>query len=155
MPRNELTPTDLAAIIQGALRPLSEKVDDLLANRVTRSDMDKLRAEITTGYVSRDVYEARHSALIDRGLQMEAMIREERKERETDQQKLHDRLESGRQQLEERMKLQKEETEKEFKEARQAQLSAKDQAWLRISQVIGLVAGLIGLFELISQHYKP
>lgn len=156
MPRhnNDMTPADIAAILQSALRPLSEKVDDLLANRVTRADMEKLRAEITTGYVSRDVYEARHTSLIDRTLQLEAMIRELRKDVDADIQKIHDRLESGKAQLEARIIKHEEETGKKLDANDKAQLSRKDQRWLRLTQIGSGIAVAVTIIGLLLQHVK-
>lgn len=141
---------EIAAIIQTALGPLmgevqslKGKVDTLSVDRVTRTDLEKLRAEIVGSYVPRDSYEARHAALIDRNLQLENIMRELRKEYEQDIQRIHERLESGKQQLEERIK-----------EIQQAELSAKDRAWLRVNQVLGILAILITIAELFLQHVK-
>lgn len=134
--RNELTPSDIATIIQSAIRPVSEKVDDLLRDRVTRTDLKELRAEFMNGYVPRDVYEARHR-------QIEQDLLQLRKDYEESTQKVHERLESGKQQLEDRMK-----------EQSKAQLSGRDQFWLRVTQVIGIVAVALTAFQFVASHWK-
>src|SRR5258708_40309551 len=70
-------------------RPFTAKLDRIeekLANHATKSDMDKLRQEVsdqlnrvdaklTTGYVTKDVYESRHGQLVGRDLQLDEAIR--------------------------------------------------------------------------------
>lgn len=158
-PRNDYS--DLAAVIQAAMNPLMSemqslktKVDNLSVDRVTRTDLEKLRTEIVGTYVPRDSYEARHAALIDRNTQLENTIRELRKDYESSMQRIHDRLESGKQQLEERMKQQKEAVEKQFMEQKEAELSLKDRAWLRINQGLGILSIILVVIDWLLQHAK-
>lgn len=134
------------------LQTLEDKVDKLSQDRVTRTDIEKLRAELVGTMVPRDGYEARHQGLIARDTQIEDMVRELRKdynedlkemraEISDDLQKIHDRLESGKQQIEDRLK-----------QAQEAQLSVKDRAWIRFSQLIGFAGILIALIDLLWQH---
>lgn len=147
-PRNDYS--DLATILQATINPLinklqvlETKVDGLNQDRVTRTDLEKLRAEITGAYVPRDSYEARHSALIDRNLQLENTIRELRKDYESDVQRMHDRLESGKQQFEDR-----------FKQMAETELSAKDRAWLRVNQMLGIASIILVVVDWLSQHIR-
>lgn len=152
---------DVANMLQTIISPLTaklqvleEKVDKLSQDRVTRTDFENLRKEISGSYVPRDAYEPRHLALVERQTTLEAAIREVRKEHaddiktvrdeaEQDSQKIHDRLESGKQQLEDRIKQQSE-----------IQLSGKDRFWVRVSQWVG-VAGLVAaIMDWIFQHVK-
>lgn len=141
---------EMASIIQTAIGPLmgevqslKGKVDGLSVDRVTRTDLEKLRTEIIGSYVPRDSYEARHAALIDRNLQLENTIRELRKDYETDVQRVHERLESGKQQLEDRMKEQKD-----------TELSSKDRAWLRFTQILSIASILVVIADWLSQHVR-
>lgn len=150
MPMPQRDYNDIAAIIQAAVNPLMSevqslkgKVDVLSVDRITRTDLEKLRTEIVGSYVPRDSYEARHSALIDRNLQLETAMRELRKDYEADVQRLNERLESGKQQLEVRIK-----------DAQETELSAKDRNWLRFSQALGILSVVIVAIDWLSQHVK-
>lgn len=152
---------DLAALMQSVVTPLTtklqaidDKVNALSQDRVTRSDIEKLRSELVGSMVPRDAYEPRHLALVERQTTLEGSIREERKDRiddlkavrndvEQDLQRVHERLESGKQQIEDRIKEQQDIT-----------LSDKDRLWIRWNQAIGFVAVAIALIELIMQHVK-
>jgi hypothetical protein len=148
MPRNDYN--EIATIIQTAMGPLmgevqslKGKVDGLSVDRVTRTDLEKLRAEIVGSYVPRDSYEARHAALIDRNTQLENVMRELRKDYESDVQRIHDRLESGKTQLEARIK-----------DVQEAELSGKDRAWLRFNQALGILSILIVVADWLFQHVR-
>jgi hypothetical protein len=159
---------DLSTLLISKLQVLENKVDALNQDRVTRTDFENLRKEISGSYVPRDAYEPRHAALVERDLQLESQIRELRKDCETDlkelrdsvqkdQQRIHDRLESGKQQIEDRLSLQQEQIEQDIKQQQEAQLSAKDRHWVRISQIGGIAAIIIALVDLalqILQHIK-
>jgi hypothetical protein len=80
---------------------------------------------------------------VDRNLQLENTIRELRKDYEADVQRLHERFESGKQQLEDR-----------FKQQAETELSAKDRAWIRFNQLLGILSILIVLVEWLFQHVK-
>lgn len=159
MPPQRPDYSDLAAIMQTAINPLAaklqvidDKVNSLSQDRATRSDIEKLRAELIGTMVPRDAYEPRHSALVERLTTLESCIREERKDRiddlntlrvdvEQDLQRVHERLESGKAQLEQRIKDQQE-----------TQLSDKDRLWIRWSQLIGFVGIALALLDWLTQH---
>jgi predicted PurR-regulated permease PerM len=85
-------------------------------------------------------------------------------------QRLHERLESGKKQFEERQeqieaKLEKymdefeDKLEKSMKEieakidnTKKAELSAKDQWWIRVSILIAFVSMLVALFAFLVEH---
>ena len=145
-PRNDYS--ELATLIQTTISPLvskiqiiENKVDLLSQDRVTRTDLEKLRGEIVGSFVDRASYEARHAALLDRNSAIEMSVRELRKDMDADLQKIHDRLESGKQQIEDRIK-----------NIQEAELSARDRAWLRVSQVIGVVALIVSLLGVLIGH---
>lgn len=162
--------SDLAAIMTTAINPLTtklqaidDKVNALSQDRVTRSDFEGLRKEISGSYVPRDAYEPRHLALTERLTTLEAAIREVRKEQaeeirdlhdsmELDLQKIHERLESGKSQFEQRIKDQQKQIDDRLKEHQETTLSGKDRAWIRWNQIIGFVGVLIALLDLIIQH---
>lgn len=132
---------DMAAIIQSALSPLvaevqalKTKVDGLSTDRVTRIDIEKLRSEIVGSFVPRESYEPRHNHLIERIALLENMIREFRKEYDADMQRLE-------QNFSDRLKQQQE-----------VHLSTKDRAWLRFTQIGGVVAIVIALVDFLAQH---
>lgn len=153
--------SDLAAIMQTAITPLTtklqaidDKVNALSQDRVTRSDIEKLRAELVGSMVPRDSYEPRHLAMTERLTTLENGIREERKDRngeikaihdsmELDLQKIHERLESGKAQLEQRIKDQQDIT-----------LSDKDRQWIRWTQIVSIASIVIAILEFVSQHIK-
>jgi predicted nucleic acid-binding Zn-ribbon protein len=118
------------------MRTLTDKVNTLSTNGATRTDLEKLRNEIVGSFVDRASYEARHAALIDRNSQLENMIRELRKEVEADSQKIHERFESGKQQIEDRLKAEQE------------------KPWNRVYQISGVVAILLAVFEYLAAHFK-
>lgn len=159
-----MTRNDLAEILQmlqtastplvSKLQAIDEKVNVLSQDRVTRSDIEKLRAELVGSMVPRDSYEPRHLALTERQTTLEGSVREVRKEHaddmkalreavEQDLERIHERLESGKQQLEDRMKQQTE-----------AQLSTKDRNWVRVSQWAGILAIILSVLDWIFQHVK-
>lgn len=123
--------------ITSKLGVLEEKVNDLNKDRVTRTDLEKM----TSNFVQRDAYEARHTQLIDRDKQLEDDVRELRRDVEAADQKIHERLESGKQQIEDRIK-----------NAQELQLSEKDRNWMRITQVMGALGMIGALFDFIFQH---
>jgi Rad3-related DNA helicase len=152
---------DITSILQTIINPLTsklqtleDKVDKLNTDRVTRTDFENLRKEISGSYVPRDAYEPRHLALVERQTTLESSIREVRKDHVDDiknirdeigqdLQHVHDRLESGKQQLEERIAKQSE-----------MQLSTKDRNWMRLSQWIGVLAIILSVLDWIFQHVK-
>jgi hypothetical protein len=141
---------DIAAIIRAAIEPLlmeirdlKVKVDTLSSDRVTRTDLENVRKEIVGNYVPRDAYEPRHASLVERNAKLEDSLRDFRKEHEEDLLKIHERLESGKQQLEDRMKQQHE-----------VQLNEKDRAWIRLSQASGFFAMALAILSWILQHVK-
>lgn len=162
--------SDLAAIMQSVVNPLTtklqaidDKVNALSQDRVTRSDIEKLRAELIGTMVPRDAYEPRHLALTERMTTLDAMIREERKDRsgeikaihdnmELDLQKIHERLESGKAQIEQRIKDQQEQIDDQFKEHQDTSLSNKDRLWVRWSQLIGFVGIVLAVLDWVTQH---
>ena len=145
---------DLSALLISKLQVLETKVDALNQDRVTRSDFENLRKEISGSYVPRDVYESRHAGLIERDTQLELRLKEIEKDYlsdmkelrddvEKDSQRIHERLETGKQQLEDRIKQQAE-----------IQLSVKDRNWVRISQWTGVLAIVLSVLDWIFQHVK-
>jgi len=159
MTRNEYG--DITSILQAIINPLTsklqtleDKVDKLNTDRVTRTDFENLRKEISGSYLPRDAYEPRHLALVERQATLEGGIREVRKDHvddikavreevEQDIEHIHERLESGKQQLEDRIKQQAE-----------AQLSHKDRNLMRISQWTGVLAIVLSVLDWILQHVK-
>lgn len=171
MPNNkekepQLNILEIANIVQSAIAPLSNKVqsvDDkvnlLNQDRVTRTDFEKLRQELHGSMVPRDVYETRHSALIERDAQLESSIRELRRDHEEDMkssqaqhqqemQRIHDRIESGKQQFEARIK----EAEQSIENAQEKELTSKDRFWIRVSQAFGIIAIILSLIEILLGH---
>jgi hypothetical protein len=128
--------SDYEQMVLNELQVLKGKVDVLTQDRVTRVDMEKLRAEMMGVFVDRPWYEARHTALIERNAQLESMIRDLRHDIEEDQKKIHERLESGKEQIEERFKQQQE------------------KPWTRITQISGLVAMALVVLDWLSQHLR-
>ena len=169
-PRNNDYYSDLAAIMSTAIGPLTtklqsidDKVNALSQDRVTRSDIEKLRAELMGSMVPRDAYEPRHLALVERQTTLENSIREERKDRiddmktvrtdvEQDLQRVHERLESGKAQFEQRFKDQQEQVDDHFKEQQDMSLSNKDRLWIRWSQLIGFVGIVLAVLDWVTQH---
>lgn len=119
------------------INALEEKINDLNRDRVTRSDLEKL----TMAFVPRDSYEARHAQLIERDKELEVDMRDFRKEHEEENKKIHERLESGKQQIEDR-----------FKQLQEAKLSDQDRYWLRFSQFLGGLGLLGALLDFLLQH---
>src|SRR6266702_2919844 len=85
MTRNEYG--DITSILQAIINPLTsklqtleDKVDKLNTDRVTRTDFENLRKEISGSYLPRDAYEPRHLALVERQATLEGGIREVRKD---------------------------------------------------------------------------
>ena len=158
--------SEISAIIQAAVHPLIDnmkdlesKVDKLSEDRVTRTDIEKLRAELIGSMVPRDGYEARHAALIDRDAQLEAVIRETRRELDERARGFEDRFTHGSEQFERYLKTidqRIEESRKYFeervKQQTEAQLSVKDRAWLRWSQVIGFIGVGLAVLAIALQH---
>lgn len=176
------------AAIQTAIVPLVAKINDLdnkvnglALDRVTRSDIEKLRTELVSSTVSKDVYETRHVNLIQRDAQIEESLRNAirdhqdaiknmQAQHQQEMQRLHERLESGKQQFEERQeqietkleksideiegKLEKsiKELKANFDNTKQAELSAKDQWWIRASIIIAFVSMLVAVLAFLVEH---
>jgi hypothetical protein len=152
--------------IQNAITPLSnkigqldDKVNALALDRVTRSDIEKLRAELIGTMVPRDAYEPRHAMLIERDAQLEIAMRDMRRDFQEDlknmqaqhqieMQRVHDRLESGKQQFEKRM----DDIEDKMEKAQEAELSTKDRWWVRASIFSGIIAVVVALLEFLLVH---
>jgi len=144
MTRNDYT--ELQAIIQTIIAPLIEKlreldtkVDRLSENNVTRGDIEKL----SSNFISREYYNTRHDQLIERDLDLEKMIRDMEIKKQLDLQKIYEKIEEHRQQAEARAQNQ-----------HQAQLSQQDRQWIRISQLIGVVAIIITILSFFLQHVR-
>lgn len=119
---------EITAIIQSSLAPivnklqgLEEKVDKLMQDRVTRSDMETRFKELTSIYVPRDLYEPHHTTSIERVNRLENDLRE-----------LHNRI------------------EKKFEAIEEAALTEKDRTWLRIGQISGWIALALTLLPLLA-----
>jgi predicted nucleic acid-binding Zn-ribbon protein len=154
------------ATIQTAITPLSnkiqsldDKVNALALDRATRSDIEKLRAELVGTMVPRDAYNPQHAMLIERDAQLEAAMRDMRRDLQEDlknmqaqhqieMQRVHDRLESGKQQFEKRM----DDIEDKMEDAKQAELSTKDRWWVRASIFSGFIAVVVALLEFLLVH---
>lgn len=131
--------SDLAVILQSTINPLvsklqtlENKVDNLNQDRVTRTDLEKLRGEIVGSFVDRASYEARHAALIERHTQLDMNIKDLRRDIDQDLQKIEDGL----------------------KQQQEATISDKDRNWLRWSQVVGYLGGALAIIDLLVQHVK-
>lgn len=141
MTRNEYG--DLSALLVSKLQILETKVDALNQDRVTRSDFENLRKDISNSYVPRDAYEARHAVLIERDNQLEM-------QHKTDLKDLRDYIEKNillREKAIEQLK-------KEMDEQQNIQLSAKDRNWLRFYYVISILSFVGAIFDWIFQHVK-
>jgi tetrahydromethanopterin S-methyltransferase subunit G len=154
---------DIVQLIQSAIVPLvskveskvdklDEKVDRIAQEHASRADLEALRRDIQTTYVPRDAYEPRHAALIARDSQLEAALKQVEMSSQAEFQRLHERLESGKQQFEDRFREQKEAQEKQLKEQQNASLSDQDRRWVRGSQIFSFVAVLMALLDFIFQH---
>jgi chromosome segregation ATPase len=151
---NDFTLADITATIQKSIEPLvskletkvdrlEAKVDAISQDRVTRPDMEKLRSELVGTMVPRDAYEPRHAALIARDTDIEQDIRRLESDLRDQLQRLHERLESGKQQIEDR-----------FKQQAEAELSTKDRAWVRGSIISGWVAAAVAIVTLLLEHIR-
>jgi hypothetical protein len=157
---------EIAQIVQTAIVPLTnkiqqldDKVNALALDRVTRSDIEKLRTELISSTVSKDVYETRHITLIQRDSQIEESLRNAirdhqdaiktmQAQHDVEMQRVHERLESGKQQIEDRLK----EIDAKFDKEREAELSAKDKFWVRASIFSGIIAVVVALLEFLLVH---
>lgn len=142
--------SDIATIFQTAINPLMEemrglktKVDQLTIDRVTRADVEKLRAEIVGSFVPRDSYEPRHAALIERDSQLEALLRELRHDYEVEIEQVNARVDANRQHIDDRLK-----------QVQDVQLSEKDRAWVRWGQALGAVALFVSILVFVIGHIK-
>lgn len=162
---------EITAIIRDAINPigveiqvLKEKVDKLSQDRVTRTDIEKMRTEMLTMFIPRDSYEPRHAALIERDSQIESSVREIRRDLDDRVKSFEARFTQGSmafqeylQRLENKIDTFKKETEDKvdtkLKEQSETELSGKDRAWLRWNQVMFFVVGGIGLFDVILRIF--
>lgn len=159
---------EIVALIQSTINPLvakmtilESKVDQLNQDRVTRSDIENLRKEVTGGFVPRDSYEPRHAQLVERDLQLETTIRELRKSYENDIEKLDAKLreetKNRNETLEKLIQARIEYTkdfEKKVNESIEKIQVQKDRAWVRISQWAGILAIILSIVQVILQHTK-
>lgn len=164
--RSRNNSVEMNAIIQSTINPLilrmqalEDKVDRLSQDHVTRTDIDKLRSELVGSLVPRDSYEPRHASLVERDAQLEGNLREMRRELEEKVKSFEDRLTQGNdsfqhylQMFEKRIDANRLYFEERMKQQVEAQLSVKDRAWVRGSQVIGFVATMLVILELVLQH---
>ncbi|SRR5579875_986168 len=143
----------LATLMQSTINPLisklqilETKVDSLNQDRVTRTDLEKLRGEIVGGFVDRASYEARHAAVVDRCMALDMAVRELRKDTEDEFKKLIDMGTQSWHRIDAKLDAMDKVIEDKLKEQQQAQLSATDRAWLRATQLASYAA--IGLSAL-------
>lgn len=158
---NALDTATLLKLLDEMGRPFANKLDRIeekLANHATKDDLTKLRTEmtdqfnrvdvrLTNGYVTKDVYESRHSQLVGRDLQLDEAIRAERQERDKDMAEIKAlfreasvQLDAFRQQGELRFQTVEQNVDKKLKENNEAQLSSKDRAWIRGNQIVSWLA---------------
>ncbi|MFL5623988.1 MAG: hypothetical protein ACJ788_00140 [Ktedonobacteraceae bacterium] len=149
-------------------RPFGAKLDRIeekLANGATKDDLVKLRDEMaeqfnrvdtkmTNGYVSKDVYESRHSQLVSRDMQLDEAIRAERQDRDKDMaevksmfREVNAQLEVSRRQGELRFQTIETNVDTKIKESTNAQLNSKDRAWMRGNQIIALIALVVAIIS--------
>lgn len=141
MTRNEYG--DLSTLLMSKLQIVENKVDALNQDRVTRSDFEGLRKEISGSYVPRDTYEARHAILIERDNQIEL-------QHKTDLKELRDYIEKNILQREKAI----EQLSNKIEQQHDIQLSVKDRNWMRVSQAISVLAFLAAVLDWIFQHIK-
>lgn len=142
--------SEIASLIQKTLEPLISKVDKLegkidliFSDHVKRSDLENLRKDIQSSFILRAEYEPRHDALISRDTALESGIKRMDAEMQAEFQRLHDRLESGKQQIEDRFKTQEKES-----------VSGKERFWMRAGTIFGILVGLIAIASFILQHFQ-
>lgn len=171
---------DIAAIVQSTLQSTLEplmskldakvdrlevKVDHLTQDRVTKADVEKIRNELLTTTVPRDSYEARHAALIQRNSDLESRLKQAEDRSQEELQRIHARLESGKQgfedrfrdqtrMFEEKMKEHENRIETKLKDQQNTNLNDKDRHWVRLSQLFGVIAVIIALLDLLFNHVK-
>ena len=160
---------DITAIIQSTLQstlePLMQKldakvdrleikVDNLHQDRVTKADVEKIRNELLTTTVPRDSYEARHASLIQRNSDLEAKLKQAEDRTQTELQRIHDRLESGKDWFEKRFVEHEKKIDDKIKESQNNQLNDKDRHWIRLNQLFCIVAVIIALIGLLLDHVK-
>ncbi len=133
----------LISDVNKKIERLSDKLEDLARDHVTRADIDNLRKEIQTSFVLRAEYEPRHNALISRDSSIESELKRVDSETQSEFQRLHERLESGKQQIEERLK-----------QEREVALNSKDRSWVRVSQILGIVALIVSIVGLLLGHVR-
>lgn len=133
----------LISDVNKKIERLSDKFEELARDYVTRADIDNLRKEIQTSFVLRAEYEPRHNALISRDSYLESEIKRIDSESQNEFQRLHERLESGKQQIEDR-----------FKQEREVVLNSKDRSWVRVSQILGIVALIVSIVGLLLGHVR-
>jgi DNA repair ATPase RecN len=142
--------SEIASLIQKTLEPLISKVDKLegkidliFSDHVKRSDLESLRKDIQSSFILRAEYEPRHDALIARDSAIESEIKRIDIETQAEFQRLHERLESGKQQIEER-----------FKEETRSRISAAERNWTRIGIVFSVLVALVTFAVFILDHFQ-
>lgn len=134
---------DLSALLMSKLQIVENKVDALNQDRVTRSDFENLRKDISNSYVPRDTYEARHAILIERDNQLEMQHKADLKD-------LRDYIEKNILLREKAI----DELEGKIEQQHEIQLSAKDRNWMRITQAVSVLAFIAAVLDWLFQHVK-
>src|SRR5579859_4025050 len=120
---------DLAKLIEpltANLETLNKKVDLLMADRITRAEVEQKFKDVITLCVSRSEFEPRQTAILDHAARQESDFREF-----------------------------KHQSEDRFKEQAEALLSARDRIWMRAGQVAGWIALLLSALEFLSHiHFQ-
>lgn len=147
--RNNGEYSQIAALIQKTIDPLTSKIDKLegkidliFIDYVKRSDLENLRKDFQSIFIQRAEYEPRHDALISRDSYLEGQINRIEAETQSEFQRLHERLESGKQQIENRFDKQKEES-----------ISGKERLWMRAGTVFSILVALIAIITFAIEHF--
>lgn len=141
---------DYAALMIQKMQSLEDKMDRLTQN--TRVDLEKLRNELASAFVPRDSYEPRHAALIERDAQIEASLREMRRDQVETMHKMQAGFDQGLRRHSDKMEAISKKVDERFKQQGESTLSDVDRKWLRISQLLGVAATAIAIAALILQH---
>lgn len=134
---------DMISILISKIEKLEGKVDLLFSDRATRSDIENLRKEIQTSYVTRVEYDTRHNEVVRAQAVFESDFNRVRGEIYAEFQKISDRNERSKQQMEDR-----------FREERDAGISSKERIWMRIGVLVSALLSIIALISLFIDHIQ-
>lgn len=124
------------------LMGLENKMDLLMQDRVTRTDMTLMRNELLASLVPFASYKPEHAALVEKDAQLAAQLTQYRTEAQSDIQRITAMIASLQTSI-----------DSKFSQAQEATLSQKDRSWVRSTQIVAIISVVLSAIAIAASVF--